>query len=301
MTLSTSELQRSAISFHEKNGFLKTSQIFVNHLLFNAKSGSEALLSLYKVAKNQDRNVTLAAICSFAAIPSTGFLSDVLTDKRRLSAKYQAKVLRYFSLSPQQTQVAATLLELDRTRADAHRLKLQKRLTSQKKRLTEKNLHYRKDMPHLFQALDIFCAFGLFKNNPTKRDLLGIYKNARDLDRSLDILTELGLIKLEVDRYRINNSDQIIFNDASNSHIDYVRHALNDALKKIDDYYPQRRISHFESSSISVDKARFETFIKEFKDYWRTCVTDLETNDGDAVVRMTVCIYPITSIGLTTV
>jgi hypothetical protein len=89
------------------------SECDVNRILVEADNSAITLRQLYQLYKSQHKKVSFSFLCRRCGIPSKGYLSFVMSGKRRLNAKYWAPVCDAFKLNYQQAEVMRLLLEAD--------------------------------------------------------------------------------------------------------------------------------------------------------------------------------------------
>ena len=103
-------------------------QLEIDRILFESNSAGISLRRLYELFKNHKRKNSLSYLCQRIGIPSKGYLSFVMSGKRRLHAKYWDLTCKTFKLNDQQEKILKSLLELDFIRCETERRYQQKRI-----------------------------------------------------------------------------------------------------------------------------------------------------------------------------
>jgi hypothetical protein len=153
------------------------------------------------------------------------------------------------------------------------------------------------DVADLFFALQLFCAFGLFANKPTTADLVRYFAGTEApaaVDAALAALVGLGLVRRIDERWGLL-SEQIVFSEDEKgfSHLDLLKRGLAHAAAHVEEWFPRKTSSHFESSIISVRRERFQKLLPEMKSRLLLARSDLEAGDADMLISFNVQIYPL--------
>jgi len=287
-----------------------------NDIIHSATSSSEALRGLYQLAKQGNKNRSLAYYCKRAGIPSTGYFSDVLSGKRTISAKYRIAIARAFDLSSAAAACLRLLIDIDNATLQERIAALRIKLSANKKLLkisylalpTESTAPIgsndatddtdASDARALFEALDVFCAFGLFRNRPSKAELQGYFTqpNAPNTDKSLRLLASLGLIKEDGDRYTVL-LDHVIFGSEKGriSHIDFLKMAIAHASENVAAWFGRTDQAYFTSTVASVKRESYAAALQDLKTKMLLTQSELGSDEADMLVRFNVQIYPIGS------
>jgi uncharacterized protein (TIGR02147 family) len=268
-----------------------------NHIIYKAKSSSEALRGLYEFEKTTNKNRSLAYFCKRAKIPSTGYFSDVLTGKRTLNPKYRISITRAFDLNDAAATCLRLLIDIDNETALERKMTLHSKLTASKKLLKVAYLPLRSDTQELFVALDVFCAFGLFGNRPTIADLEKYFNSSSEpfILKSLQLLESLGLVKLEGEHYAVL-LDHVLFGteNGSISPLDFLKMSIAHAAENVAAWFGQKNHAYFTSTVASVKRETYETALQEFKTTMLQAQSSMASDEADMLVRFNIQIYPIT-------
>jgi len=267
-----------------------------NRIIYQAKNSSEALRGLYEFEKATNKSKSLAYYCKRAGIPSTGYLSDVLSGKRTVNVKYRIAIVRAFDLSAEAAASLRLLIDID-NESDPDRIKTMKnKLSATKKALKVTHFTLPTETRDLFTALDVFCAFGLFGNRPTKSQLEHYFQSGKehDVTRSLQLLESLGLISTEGDVFCLLH-EHVIFGSQEGrlSHVEFLKMAIAHAAENVTDWFEQKEKAYFTSSVVSVRKEKYAGILQDIRTKMLVAQSDLESDNADMLVRFNVQIYPI--------
>ena len=275
---------------------LANTPVAIRDALLGATSSSEALNNLYRHFKQTNRKYSLPYICRQAGIPSSGYLSDVLKGKRRLHGKYRAGITKAFQLSKPAASYLRLLIDIDNEKRPEKIALLREKLAVLQKALgvavnsSTENLH------RLFFALEVFCAFGLFRNAPTRAELRQYFALRRptEVDSAVDMLQELNLATDKDGCLRLL-AEQVFFpgDERGLSHFDFLRLTLAHAAENLERWFDDKSLSHYESSIISVRREHFLQVLPELKARLLMLRSDLEAGDADMLIRLNVQLYPV--------
>jgi uncharacterized protein (TIGR02147 family) len=268
-------------------------------VLLSSKTSSEALKRLYQEQKLTDSPLTLQVLCDKAGMPSTGYLSDVLSGRRTLHPKYRRGIAKAFALTGPAARALSAQVLLDHEKDQECRRKLTARLARLHKALRIDRQNPPSKIRDFFFAGEVFCAFGLYRNKPSVKDLLGYFgsERERDVHAALATLERLGAARLEEDETYTTLHPGVIFGEETNgaAHINFLKLALNDAVANVERWFPAKDRSHFGSSIISVRAADYEAKLRRIKTDLLVAQADLESGDADLLIHFNVQIYPVSS------
>lgn len=268
----------------------------VSHILLDAPDSSDAIARIFRHRKAGNPKVSLQQICRKAGIPSSGYLSDVMTGKRRLHLKYREPMAAALALTEHQGAFLGLLVELDHCRNDAER----DQLMAQKEELAKILATHLAAIPGplsgnvLFHMI-VFSAFSLFDGKPTLADLERFFGPVAriGLRDSLCRLSKLGLIAQEGEHYT-HTQHRVIFSKSDDglSHIQFLKESIMDAARKVDKWYGRKGESCMMSTLISVRKSELAKKISQIKARILEMQSSLDTDSGDGILRFNVQIYP---------
>lgn len=284
-----------------KIGVIDSVEIGVMHLdtariLAEAPTSTVAIRALYEHFKAQNPKFSLAVICRRSGIASRGNLSDVLTGKRYLHLRYLPGIVRAFGLAGEAAECLQLLIARDQEKDLAERQRMDRRIATLRKTLLIQRRAIPKNLAAIFFGIEVFCAFGLFKNVATREQLARYFSSDPRirLEEALAILVEMNMIAQEGDVFRVTASHVVFDEDTIGvSHIDFLKLALTNASDHVESWFQQKTLAYFESSVLSVKKNVFKVALKNLKSEMLIKQAELESGDADMLVRFNVQVYPI--------
>jgi uncharacterized protein (TIGR02147 family) len=265
-------------------------------ILLEAQDSAEAFRQLYQTAKNLDKRYSLSFMCRRLGLSSKGFLSDVMQGKRLLGHKYWDKVGQIFHLDPACHEILILLFSIDNEK-DCDR----KKLLTDELAIKRKALRYSKKilsskLRGMFFSFDVFCAFGLFHNEPSKEQLRQYFGVERgvELEVALNILLTTGLIeKTDHGTYRLTDN-RIRFSDSEDgiSHLDFLRESIEDARRSVETWKTRTDESIFASNIISVKRSDYLAALNKLKRDLLEIQSNLESQEADILIRFNIQVYP---------
>lgn len=266
----------------------------INSALLSAENSSIALRSLYLLYKELNAKHSVPYFCRKAGIASIGYFSDVMHNKRRLHIKYRESIIKAFELEGFAAKYLHTLISIDNEKDAAKIEILRKKMARLVKAMTIVHQGLDADIKIFFFALEIFCAFGLFNNEPKVFELITYFSEhpERETQRGIQVLVQMNLVKQEGDRLYLL-SDQVDFIGNKLSQIEYLKLAFSHGIQSLNHWFEQPQLAYFNSTNISVSRKHYEAQLLNVRDALKIFRSDLETEDADLLVRLNVQIYPI--------
>jgi uncharacterized protein (TIGR02147 family) len=266
-----------------------------NRILLDAKNSSEAARSLYESLKNSSAKYSLAFLSRKAKIPSRGYLSDIISGRRKANLKYGPALAKAFGLKKPQVDYFQCLLMRDHETDPEHIAALERRLAELAKVLNVGLSTLPGKVGQKYFAFEVFCVFGLFGNEATRADLLRYFGRARakDLDQALALLVSWRLIHPQGVRYRLAK-DFILFDGSEDglSHIEFLKESVLMAHQRLSDWFDKPEQYLILSTMISVRRSAFEQTLPRIKELLHETQAQLETGEADMLVRFNVQIFP---------
>ena len=263
--------------------------------LLEAPNSSSALKDLYKLAKAHDSIYSIPYICQKSGIVSVGYFSDVIHGKRRLHKKYQDGISKAFKLKETNAKCLKLLISIDNEKRPDDKEVLLAKLQLTRKKMSTVRKPFSSKPESLFFALEVYCAFGLFKNIPKTTLLRKFFsdRTSESVDRAISVLVDLGLIaRRGIDDLELTHSAVDIFGNHI-TEVDYLKLAFRHGIDSLSTWYLRPESSLFTSASVSVKKAEYEAELLNLREYVEELRAKLETDDGDLLVRMNFQVYPI--------
>ena len=265
-------------------------------LLDNSNSASEAYANIYHYRKAFNKKMSLRYLCKKSGISSSGYLSDVFKGKRKLNEKYVDKLNEALQLDPNFSSYLAISVQIEKSKnPDAKEKLIQTRnqirkLLSYQKPVVPNSLE--KDL--LFHVI-VMSSFALFAGKPTRKQLFEHFgtRLSSYLASSLNSLLEQEFITEDDGILKLEKS-HLFFADSKNgnSHIDFVKQGLSDAINSLEKWYSTPNQSAIYSSVISTKKKDFEAKIPELKKQIIEMQNELDSDEADQLIRFNLLIYP---------
>ncbi|MFW7378451.1 MAG: hypothetical protein ACOH5I_06580 [Oligoflexus sp.] len=265
-------------------------------VMLTAENSAQALSLLYKYFKAKDAKYSLSYICRRLDLSSKGYISDVFHGRRLLHSKHWKKVAELFHLSPPFEDLLYLLFQRDLEKSDEKLRDLDELIGNKRKSLAFSREVLPDKLRGMFFAFDVFCAFGLFQNQPQKQQLRNYFGVERglELEVALNILLTTGLIeKYELDSYRLVKN-HIRFSDSEDgmSHVDFLKQSIENARQQVEKWKEKTDQSIFASNIISVRKSDYVKAIEQLKRNLLEIQSNLESQDADMLIRFNIQIYP---------
>jgi uncharacterized protein (TIGR02147 family) len=271
----------------------------IDAYLCNASNSTEALRSIYLALKKHRKSCSLALLCKKSGISSTGYLSDVFSGRRIVNRRYAVGIAKALGLSVNGSLCLRLLIEIDHERNIDKRNIIQAQLVIAQKAL---NVEYRPlnsdiDILNLFEALDVFCAFGLLQAPVTQQQIYRVFSQLRSkasIDTSLELLSKLGLIITSESALKCVE-DHVIFQQLAGvmAPVQFIKLALSHAAERVGEWFPNPDQALFTSTVLSVKREEYERIIKEFKAFSLSTQSSLESKEGDTLIRFNIQVYPM--------
>jgi hypothetical protein len=263
-----------------------------------AESFSDAIAAAIKLQKSKNERLTLGVLAKRAGIPSTGYIADLVSGRRRLNAKYRDGLLAALGIEERGAELVKTLAALDELDGDDHaeRERLAKQRDGLRKLLRQQNRAMPDRMRSMFFAFEVFAAFGLSGQKATRADLREFFGGSRgiELEQALGLLMQAGLIERRDDTFHVVNDNVNFFaGEDGLSHLDGLTLALREAEERVGAWYGKKAESFFSSSIVSVKDATYRAALPGIKSAMLRMESDLESGEADRLVRFNVQIYPL--------
>lgn len=289
------QMQSSSVKSSEQQ-IDQDRKLAFQEVLSSANDSAQAIHDMVQIAKSFDQKVSLSYICRKLGLNSKGFLSDVMKGRRQIGQKYWPKLAEIFQLDPTYREIFFLLLSIDAEKDQKQLQLLREELAIKRKAANYSERILSKKLRGMFFAFDVFCAFGLFKNQPSREDLRSYFGVQRglELDVALNILLSTDLIeRLEDHSFRIKNHN-IRFSDSEDSfsHLDFLKESIEDARRSVEQWKDRRQESIFSSYIISVKRQHYQKVVDKLRRDLLEIQSGLESEDADLLVRFNIQVYP---------
>jgi uncharacterized protein (TIGR02147 family) len=269
-------------------------------LLINAASPGDALRQCFAYRKAMNPRFSLAVLAKRIGMKSRGTLSQMLQGKRLVPPRLRPSLLHALT----EDATLSEYLELLLARNDD--LSREKHEEQENKRrelelfLRDRFTRVRIDHGLSLLASDIFCAFDLFGGRPQERDLIRYFGRSRSLNvqKGLALLMANGFVQRSGKFFsktdavaRFMTLDQL----TGPSPAGFLRESLIDAHDQVGTWLARPAESCFGSTTMSVKRSTYESVLKKIKQDVFRYFSELETEEGDMVIRFNMQVYPVRS------
>ena len=270
----------------------------IGQILLKAQDPAALFRALHELRKQQHKYFSIGYISRECGIPSRGYVSEFLNGKRRLNERYWAPVIRCFGLKGRFAEIAQLMFALEDEKDPSTRTSREQRLISLRRSIQNDVGSMPRKLQGLFFAFEVFCAFGLFRNQPSKEELKRYFGRefALEVEYALSALLTIDLISLDSETQRNTLKQSFVrFHDSEDdglSHYNFLRYAVKDAEAKLKQWH-KHEDALFESTVISVRRDSYREFLQKYFEELVVTVRELESPDADTIVRFNVQIYPV--------
>lgn len=266
-------------------------------IALDAESGREAIQHIYSYKKTLNSKYSLNYIGQRIGLKSRGTLSEMIQGKRKFSMKYVLPVLVALDVSPHVSQFIETIFELENATQEKIRKELEIKIQSFKVYFNDRFTSLNAEHGFSLLASDILCAFGLFNNKPTERDLIDFFGKSRVMSivEAIHSLVKNGLIEKENDYYiATENFSKFVTAENQESYSkSYLKDSINDAMSQLGYWNNKVDVSCFGSTVMTVKLEDYKKVLDQIRNDMFKYFSALETKEGDTVVRLNMQVYPI--------
>jgi uncharacterized protein (TIGR02147 family) len=278
--------------------FTMEERSFIYNQFLVSDKPSTIFRALFERKKQTHPHFSIAQVCKACGIPSRGYLSEFLNGKRRLNNRYWKSFIKCFGLTGRMATAAQVLFELEESEDEGERGLLREKLESLRRSFKKVEESFPSRLHGMVFAAEVYCAFGLFGNNPTKEQLKGYFGRDRALDVEYALACLMGIevigLNPETQRYFMRENT-IRFTDSEDSGLtmnSFHQYAVQDAERAFRKWFASQD-AYFETIMISVKKSRLPEFIEKIKDHSILAAQDVESTEADMLIRFNVQIYPL--------
>jgi len=266
-------------------------------LLIETDAG-ETMRNLCAFKKAVDPKFSLAYIGKKIDFPSRGTLSETIKGRRHWPRKYWKPMARVLGLDDSQTELLILLLERDACVTPVEKDAFSSRIEGVRRFLRQR--FFKVDLNHglTLLASDVLCYFGIPPNAPTERMIIDYFGKSRvmEIRKALHILKANGLIEKVGDAYQRTEKTKPFFafhqNEAEYATA-YIREAVQDAEHQVPHWLFRHEEACFGSTTMSVRKEHYQRLLTQIKKDVFRYFSELETNEGDTLIRFNMQIYPL--------
>jgi uncharacterized protein (TIGR02147 family) len=270
-------------------------------LLLSAGSGTEALRRLLTWYREQNSKYSYAWIAKQLGLSSKGHIADILSGRRVLVPRLWEPCLAMIGVKGFPLKYCRLLLEIEQSidagedvdparydQLQALRKSLQGEIHRASDRLVTHQL-----------ILQIHSVFGLYKNRPTRRELIQFFgrQHAIEVDHALQILISEGMVIRLNDHYQLKDEARHVMvlgpQPELSKVLDFLKQGLDQSKLAMDTWATQRDLACFRSAHVSVRKAAYIKQLDSLRDEMLRMQNEMATEDGDMLIRIDFQIYPV--------
>ncbi|HET9241225.1 MAG TPA: hypothetical protein VFO10_28430 [Oligoflexus sp.] len=265
-----------------------------------SSSSLVALRSLIALRRSVDSKFSYSYISRRLGIKSRSYLSEVLSEKKKLNPKHIAPMVDLLSLPLPEAELLKGRLMLDvgdLSEAEATRLKSEVR--DAEKKLTSGTLQL-SDVRDINLVMLLAVCLHLFKDGKaTKRQIFDLFKRDRhlEIEKGLHDLIKNGLLVKEAELYSYSpdytNILHVYMATNKKNELDYLKGSIREALEHVGDFQSHAQETVFYSGLITAEKAKYLQELQHVKQSLRSAQSRIESSAGDTVIRFNVQIYPV--------
>jgi len=277
----------------------------INQVLIPCESGTQAIESLVTYRRLQDARFSHRYHAKKMGLSSTGLLSDVISGRRKLPQKLWLPLCGSLGLDELGSECLCLLLERDAATVPVRKQELNRKVRALKKALVMPLLSFSGEAREMYFASQVYAAFSLFGNRPTRQDLRAFFgvNSVSAIDKAIVHLKNLKLIgehgpnlhlasdleSTQIEMKATNESrPEMRLEDRRNVHLE----ALEDAKRCCGLWFGQRTVSNFNVAVVSVSRAKYESQVQEFRNMVAKFVADLESDEADMLVTVVAQLSP---------
>ncbi len=267
-------------------------------IIVNARSSKEALQQVFAWRKALDSRFSLAYIARRLGLKSRGTLSLMLRGERPIPGRIRRPLFQVLTRDEPLTDYMELLLGLEEASSESARQEAEAKLKALNFFLRDRftSIHLQHGMNLL--ASDILCAFDLFAGRPTERQLIEFFGKVRfrEVQIAVGSLLINGLIeKNEGHLQRTEKTQRFLTLQSSEqeSMLTYLKESIHDAWLNVGKWQGDTTMSCFGSTTMSVKRETYMEVIKRLKKDMFRYFSDLETDQGDTLIRFNMQIFPL--------
>ncbi len=272
-----------------------TREALTKAILLECESTAELLQALFEVSKKFSKRTSIGSLAKQAKISSRGLVSDYLSGRRRPAPRYWEPLGQALQLKGLNLEVFLCILKRESTAEDSEREVFTETIKKLRKAIaTEFHVLPRRARGAML-FLELFSAFGLFQNRPTREQLRHHFgaQYQLELDMLLHLLINQGVIEQIDDHYIVlKDSFKLVDSEDRYSHIEMLKAAMTDSRNHIDRWFHERDLALFSSGVVSVRRDKYQELISTIRNAVLKAHADIESSDAEMLVRFNIQIYP---------
>jgi uncharacterized protein (TIGR02147 family) len=267
-------------------------------LILNAQSSKEALQQVFAWRKALDSRFSLAYIAHRLGLKSRGTLSLMLRSERPIPSRIRRPLFQVLTRDEPLTDYLELMLARDEATSDTARQEAEAKMKALHFFLRDRftSIHLQHGLNLL--ASDLLCAFDLFQGRPTERQLIEFFGRARfpEVQTAIGSLLLNGLIEKQEGHLKRTDKTQrflTIQGQEQDSMLRYLKESIHDAWLNVGKWQGDTSMSCFGSTTMSVRRDIYVEVIKRLKKDMFRYFSELETDEGDTLIRFNMQIFPL--------
>jgi uncharacterized protein (TIGR02147 family) len=267
-------------------------------LIINARSTKEALQQVFAWRKALDSRFSLAYIARHLGLKSRGTLSLMLRGERPIPSRIRRPLFQVLTRDEPLTDYLELMLAREDASSESARQDIEAKLKALHFFLRDRftSVHLQHGLNLL--ASDILCAFDLFQGGPTERQLIEFFGKARfpEVQTAIGSLLLNGLIEKQDGHLKRTDKTQrflTIQGKEQDSMLTYLKESIHDAWLNVGKWQGDTAMSCFGSTTMSVRRNTYMEVIKRLKKDMFRYFSELETDEGDTLIRFNMQIFPL--------
>jgi len=270
-------------------------------ILMGSTSGLEAIQQSMAYRRALDPHFSLAFLAKRLGLKSRGSLSEMLRGKKPIPLRLRRQIFSVlFKDDESLIDYADTLLARDEAKPGAEKDRHDARLWQIASYLNDRFTQIQLDRSFTLFASDVLCAFDLFGGHPSERQLIDFFgkQDFQAVRRALQALLQNELISVQGGVYsRTERTKRFITLDhdvdPTRSFLkESIQHALQEIPRKGEDVASKC----FGSTTMSVKREDYLRVLEAIRRDVFKYFSQLETAEGDMMIRFNMQIYPIAQL-----
>ena len=274
----------------------------ITRTILLSESGVMALKKLIAMKKAEKSYFSKNYIAKKVGLKSRGYLSDVLSGRKKISARYVDPIVATLDLDPPEATYLRKKLLLDTefAKTPAVKSELEQELST-----LSKNLQYETigmdDVADIYSLCLVYLSFFLRSDRTlSKKELMTMLPmvTAKKLEQAIAKLLQKELINRTGHQFQVNSNRTFSFANSDvqiEQELQYLEQSIEESRLNLPQLKYSREQVIFHSSLLTTDKVTFGQKIADFKNQLRTLQSDLETDKADSLIRFNLQVYPVIS------
>lgn len=257
-------------------------------------STHEVLRCIYLYLKKDNPKYSMGYIFKAAGLSSKGYLSDILSGRRRLKTQHVRGMAKAMSLPKKVENWLHILVECEQEKDPRKRESLLRKRESVRKQLGIHHKLYKSKSP-VSLLIDVFSGLSLTEGKASSESLLQFFPGytEREITNALEDLQAEGMLSKSGDTY-VSLKSHLMLSDRTypEQHLEFLEQSIEKAKNNVRPWLRHNQESFFESSLVSVNKEQYKKLLPELKNLFERFQCEVETNDANELIRFNIQIYP---------